>query len=106
MAAYHEEKITHARALELAAGQNSGSERRIADQDAICIESLYDDKMPVAMVRHQCDPRNTDFRQRIQRSSDTVGLVAAGVQEALHVQKRKPFRVKSFLVAGGEHGRE
>src|SRR6202166_4051305 len=106
MAAYHEVEITHARALELAACQDSGSERRIADQDSIFIESLDDDKMPVAMVRDQCNPRNTDFRQRIQRSSDTVGLVAARVQKALHVEKRKTFRTYLRLIAGGEHGRE
>src|ERR1700720_810241 len=106
MAAYHEEQISHARVLELAACQDSGSERRIADQYAIFIESLDDDKMPVAMVRDQCNPRNTDFRQGVQRSSDTVGLIAAGVQIALHVEKRKPFRTDLRLVAGGEHAAE
>src|SRR3977135_930495 len=106
MAAYHEEKITHARVFELAACQDSGSERRIADQDAIFIESLDDDKMPVAMVRNQADSRHTALRQRVQRSSDTVGLVAAGVQKALHVEKRKPFRTYLRLIAGGEHCRE
>src|ERR1700716_1238690 len=105
MTANHEEKITDARALELASRQDSGSERRIADQDAIFIESLDDDEMPVAVVRDQGDPRNADFRERIQRRSDTVGLVAAGVQKALHVEKRKAFRTYLRLVAGGEHRR-
>src|SRR3546814_16793594 len=60
--------------LETVAGPDGGSERRVRYQDALGIDPLDDDEVPVADGVDQDDRWTADDRTLVKRHAQTVGL--------------------------------
>src|SRR3984957_6094619 len=106
MAAYHEKQIADSGTFEILAQQKPGTECRVSDQDAIRVDPFHDDEVTVAVVRDQGDGGNADLRQGVERGPHAVGLLAARLEEALHVEEGKALRSYLCLIPGCEHRRE
>src|ERR1700677_3496909 len=103
MVANDEEQIAYARSLEVAALQYPGAECRITDDHVARVHSLHDHKATVAVVRDQCDRRDADLGDLVERRAHTIGLVAVGLEKALHVEQRESLGAYLRLIARGKH---
>src|ERR1700678_474964 len=64
-ASYHEKKTSDSGAFIILARQKPGPECGVSDQDAVVVDSLYHDELPVAVVTAQRDGRTCPLRQVI-----------------------------------------